>query len=185
MGRKAKAEVPKAPAMIEMEAAADVVAEARHQVAAAVALLKEGLRQIEREHVPDLRRLSKKVGVAHEKLMALIKANPTLFVQPKSAKHHDVQFGYRKQIGAMKFDDEKKVIERIAKKFPEQLDTLAPHGPRAVLKTELEKLPGADLKTLGVEIEKDSDKPFIRLTDDATDKLVAELLKGYTEEPQS
>lgn len=173
---------PPPPAMAEIEAAAKLYADLRNQLDRCVATLKEGLRKVQDRHIDDLRATAAEIGAAHDALRALVEAHPELFVKPKSVALHGVRVGFKKEPGRIEFEDAAKVIERITKHVPEQLDTLAPQGPRSLSKTELAKLDAATIKRIGVTVTADEDTPFVKGPNEAIDKWVDSVVAAYIKE---
>jgi hypothetical protein len=111
--------------------------------------------------------------------MDLIAAHPELFEKPRSHAFHGVTVGYQKGKGKITYSDADKVIERIEKTLPEQLDTLAPSS-RTLSHKALELLDGKQLKAIGVSITNDGDKPYIKTPADDVEKFTAGIVAAYT-----
>lgn len=171
------------PVFTNIEAHAAALAAARCRVEKIVALLKEGMARVEEKHLPELRELMATIGTEHEALLELVRTHPQCFVQPKSAAFHGVQVGWRKQPGTLAFEDEAKVISRIERHLPDQLEALAPMGPRKLSRDALASLPVADAKRIGVTVSDDEDKPFVKMPSNEVDKMVTQLIKAHTQAP--
>ena len=179
-----KPKAPPSPVMVEIEEKAKFYADLRARLDKCVAALKDGLRKVQDKHVDDLRSTSALIGTAHDELLDLVKAHPELFEKPKSAAFHGVTVGFKKEKGSLDFEDPAKVVERIEKHMPGLLDDLAPQGDRKLSKTELAKLPAADLKKLGVTVTADEDAAFVKGPTDAIDKWVDQMLSAYLQPEQ-
>ena len=179
---RTKPVAPPPPAMAEIEQRAKVYADLRLRLDRCVAAIREGMRKVQDKHIDDLRAVHAEIGAAHDALQELVKAHPELFQRPKSVAFHGVTVGYRKEKGRLEVEDEARVIQRIERHMPEQLDRLAPAGGRKLSKTALAELPAADLKRLGVTVTADDDVPFVKGPQDALDKAVEQMLSAYAKE---
>jgi arsenate reductase-like glutaredoxin family protein len=177
--KQPKPKAPPPPAMVEIETETQAYADARAKMAKAVQTLKDGLKRVTDRHVDDLRQLAADVGVHHQALLDLIAAHPELFEKPRSQAFHGVTVGYLKGKGRITYSDADKVIERIEKALPEQLDTLAP-ASRTLSHKALELLDGKQLKSIGVAIVNDGDKPYIKTPADDVEKFTAGIVAAYT-----
>jgi hypothetical protein len=174
-----KTKAPPPPAMVEIETRAKALADARAAMQRTVHILREGIKRVTDRHIDDLRQLAADVGVEHQALLDLIKAHPELFEKPRSAAFHGVTVGYQKGKGKITYADADKVIERITKALPDQLDDLAP-ATRKLSHTALEQLDGKALKAIGVALVNDGDKPYVKTPGDEIDKFVAGIVAAQT-----
>ncbi len=168
--------------LADLERRAKALAETRDELVAIVTELNAGVEALKRDRMKPLKTAVKAVAEQHDKLRALIEANPELFVKPRSVVLHGIKLGWRKGSGGVEFDDAERVAELIRKHYPDQFDVLVQtkHKP---LKAALEQLTVAELKKVGCTVEDSGDVVFIKATDSAVDKLVNALLKSATEEP--
>lgn len=170
--------------LADLERRAKAVADTRAAVGDIVQSLNDGIDALKRDHMRALKAAINAAAEQHDKLKALIEANPELFVRPKTVVMHGIKLGFRKGTGGLEFDDEDQVIKLIRKHFPEQFDVLVKTTEKPV-KSALGGLTVAELKKLGVTVESTGDVVFIAPTDSAVDKLVKALLKSATEEVQA
>jgi len=174
-----KPKAPPPPAMTEIEIQAKAFADARAALTKCTQIIKDGIKRVTDRHVDDLRQLAADVGVQHQTLLDLIQAHPDLFTKPRSQAFHGITVGYQKGKGKLTYEDADKVIERIEKHLPEQLDELAP-ATRKLSHTALELLDGKQLKAIGVALTNDGDKPYIKTPSDDVDKFVAGIVSAHT-----
>lgn len=167
--------------LADLERRAKAVADSRAVVATIVQRLEDGIDSLKRDSMKELKASINAAAEQHEKLKALIEANPELFTKPKSVVFHGIKLGYRKGTGGLEFEDADQVVKLVRKHFPEQFDVLVATSEKPV-KTALAQLSVAELKKLGVTVEDTGDVVFIKPTDGAVDKLVKQLLKSATEE---
>lgn len=98
------------------------------------------------------------------------------FTKPKTRVIDGVKFGLRKQKGSLEWDCSLEVlIARIDKHFPSVAEMLAPARGN-VSKPTLERLTAAELKKLGVEIQKADDAIVIAHTEKAADQAITVAL---------
>jgi hypothetical protein len=168
------------PPLQRIEARADAYRIAHDALTELVTQIHDEQEQVKRRH---LRRLKTLVGQSAEALNALIaeiEASPESFEKPRSRVMSGMKLGYRKGTGKVVFDDADKVVERIRKLLPDQVDVLVKETVVPV-KSALTTLDAATLKKLGVSVEGSSDVVFVQIADSEIDKLVAALMDGLTE----
>lgn len=158
-------------------------AEARETIATIVQGLNEGIEAMKRDQMKPLRAAIRAAAEHHDKLKAMIGANPELFKRPRSVVLHGIKLGFRKGTGGLEFEDEAQVVKLIRRHFPDQFDLLVKTTEKPVKKT-LGGLTVAELKKLGVTVEETGDVVFVKPTDSAVDKLVNQLLESATEETE-
>lgn len=167
--------------LADLERRAKALAETRDVLVAIVTELNTGIEALKRDSMKPLKVAVKSVAEQHDRLKALIEANPELFQKPRSVVLHGIKLGFRKGNGGVEFEDPERVADLIRKHFPEQFDALVQtrHKP---LKDALAQLTVVELKKVGCTVEASGDVVFIKATDSAVDKLVNALLKSATEE---
>ena len=129
--------------LLDIERRAKALADERDVLVAVVNELNSGIETLKRESMRPLKAAVKAVAEQHDKLKALIEANPELFVRPRSVVLHGIKLGFRKGSGGVEFEDAERVAGLIQKHFPEQFDVLVQtsHKP---LKTALAQLTVAE-----------------------------------------
>ena len=133
---------------------------------------KDDIRRATKRHLTLLEKAVADKMEHEDELLELIEENASLFKKPKSRTIHEVQLGFRKQKGKLKIANEEKTIEKIKQHFKnEYLPTYIKTEEKA-LKNALEKLPGNLLKRLGVTLEDDTDKPFIKIKSNQVDDIL-------------
>jgi hypothetical protein len=166
--------------LTKIEPLAKSFADARAELADAVAALNDIITEAQRRALPKLKRL---VAAAAEQQVALknaIEAAPELFEKPRTVVLHGVQVGLRKGAGGIAWDDDAKVVELIEKKLPAELHEVLIHTEKTPIKKALSGLDVADLKKIGCTVEGTSDVVVIKPTDSAVTKLINRLLAAAT-----
>lgn len=151
-------------------------------LALARSMLKQCVLQVEREMaatkikgLPAIRRLAENAANKQAVLHDAIGGHPEEFVKPKTKILHGIRFGMVKKRGEIIWEDDDKVITYIKKNLPDQVEMLI-RTKETPVKGALAELPGADLKKMGVTVEKDRDEVFIKATDSEIDKIVEAIL---------
>jgi hypothetical protein len=180
MATKAKkASTPPAPGMVSIEEKAHAYSEALRLRGELVSKLRDHIKVITDEALPDLRRLSAEVGALHDQLVELLNTHKALFESPRSVAFHGLKLGFAKGKGKVVVDNPEATIKAIEKKLPEQLDTLAPSARKLSL-TALALLDVKTLKSIGGHVTEATDEAFIKCPADDTDKFVQQLTAAYT-----
>lgn len=170
--------------LAEIESRVKVYAEARQLLTDRVAVLKQGLDELHRDHLPGIKRALNRLAEIDGQARALIEAAPDCFVKPKTIVMHGTKVGFEKGKGKLTFDKPDAVVKRIERLMPEQVDLLI-HTEKKPNKEGLSKLPASDLKRLGCTLESSGDQVVLKPVDGAVDKLVKLLLKGATDEAET
>lgn len=160
----------------EIEKLTKDFSEARRALAEKVHDIEDQMNAIKRRYLSALRKLIEAAAERSALLKSAIEESPELFEKPRTFIFHGVKVGMQKQKGELLWDDNDKVVELIKKYFKDQVDMLI-KTVETPLKKPLAQLSAADLKKLGVTVEKDSDVVVIKSTDSEIDKLVSALLK--------
>lgn len=150
--------------------------EARLLLQSRVAAYQEGLAALARDHLPGIRRALAKAADIESRLRALVEANPDRFVKPRTITVHGTKIGYTKAKGKLGFDDSDRVVQRIKKIFPDQVELLI-HVEEKPNKEALAKLPASDLKRLGCTLTDGGDEVVVKPVDGSVEKMVKALLK--------
>lgn len=174
-----KPAAPPAPGMVTIEQKAHAYADALALRGKLVTTLRDHLKVVTDEALPDLRKLSAEVAVLHDQLIELLDKNKALFESPRSVAFHGIKLGFAKGKGKVVIDNPDATIKAIEKKLPEQLDTLAPSARKLSL-TALALLDVKTLKSIGGHVSEATDEAFIKCPADDTDKFVEQLTAAYT-----
>lgn len=170
--------------MTQIDARARAYAEARDRLRDLVAALDAGMKALQREHLPGIRRALRRAATAEAALHAAIEAAPELFVRPKTVILHGVRVGFIKGKGGIEWDDADRVLALIERHLPDQLDILC-KVVRRPSREALAQLDVATLKKLGCRVVDTGEEVFIKPVDGALDKMVEALLKSATEEAKA
>jgi hypothetical protein len=166
----------KTPSLTDIESSAKKLRDKRDQLGDIVSFLNEGVAQLQRQALPQIKRLVAQCAENHADLTALIDSGRDLFVKPRTVIFHGIKCGLEKGKGKITIADPDKTVERIESIYPADSDFLL-----VITKTPNKKalatLPASDLKRLGCTIEDSGDQILIKFTDSAVDKAVAALLK--------
>lgn len=170
--------------LADIESRVKVYAELRQLLTDRVAVLKQGLDELHRDHLPGIKRALNRLAEIDSQARALIEAAPDCFVKPKTIVMHGTKVGFEKGKGKLTFDKPDAVVKRIEKLMPDQADLLI-HSEKKPNKEGLAKLPASDLKRLGCTLESSGDQVVLKPVDGAVDKLVKLLLKGATDDAEA
>lgn len=165
----------------DIDARAERLAQARETLAGLCAALQAGLDDVNRQHLPGIRKAVQVAARHHDELKALIEATPVLFQKPKTLTLHGIRFGYMKGKGGIEWDDGDAVVAAIQKHLPGQAEQLIRWTAKP-LKEAINQLDVATLKRIGCRVVDTGDVVFIKPVDSAVDKLVDALLKAATDE---
>jgi hypothetical protein len=168
----------------DIEALTKRYAEAAGALSDAVSSLEEAKQKLQRQHLPEIKRLVARARDAKAALSGAIAESAELFQRPRTVTFHGVRVGLQKAKGRIEFDDAERVVALVRKLYPERFDVLVKASYRPV-KEALAQLPAADLKRLGITVVADSDEVFVKDASGEIDKLVEALLKDEAEEVEA
>lgn len=160
---------------------AERYAAARHALQDLLSGIQEAQRRLVAEHLPEIRKRIAAVAERESELRAWIEACPELFEKPRTRVFNGVKVGFRKGKGKIEIDDEQRTIELIKKRLPDEADRLINVIER-VNRRQIEGLPAADVKRIGVRLVESGDEIVIRPVDGELEKMVAALLKDIQED---
>ena len=147
--------------------------------------LKAAIAAVCAAHVGKIKTAAAYAAQERETLMELLKDAPDLFAPPRRSLTVDgVRVGWKKERGKVVITDEAAVVKRIEERLPEDQAELLIRRTEKVHKPGVYDLTAADLKRLGIQIEADSDAPFIREIEVPIDKLVKGLMDEFAEQSQ-
>lgn len=138
--------------------------------------LQQEMEGARRRHLPGIKRAVASASDAHDRLVAAIESAPELFQKRRTLIIAGVRVGYTKGKGKIVWDDEKLVIKRIHRHFPDRADDLIKVTEK-IIRTTLGQMSAAELKKLGCEITDTDDYIVIKPTDGEVDKLVNALMR--------
>ena len=169
-----------------MQLASTLSAE-QDELASNIKTYEAAMQSAQDQHMPYIKRKTRKVIKARDELIQHIKANPDLFVQPRTRTVGGIRFGIKKQRGKMKWADDTALCTGIYKLVGKEVidEELLPQLIKTTekpLAAGLEKLDARLIKSLGVEVEKDSDAPFIKCIDSNIEKAVNALIEQATKD---
>ena len=145
--------------------------------------LKAAIATVCAAHVGKIKTAAGAAAVERETLMALLADAADLFVAPRRSLTVDgVRVGWKKERGKVVITDEAAVVKRIEDRLPADQAELLIRRTAKVHKPGVFDLTAADLKRLGIQIEADSDAPFIKDVEVPIDKLVAGLMDEFAEQ---
>jgi len=160
----------------DIEQATKNYADARDLLSTRITVLENEIEQLKRKYLKGIRAAVRAVSDRHSKLYELIDDNQDLFVKPRTKVISGVKVGIAKGKGSFVIIDNDKTCNLIAKKIPEEFDTLVKQT-QTVVKGALSNLTATQLKTVGISISQAGDQIVIKPTDSHVDKLVNALLK--------
>lgn len=169
------------PTLAEIENLARDYDAALADLNAAVNALQEELDDARTRHLPTIRDHVTVVTCARDELLAAVHAAPDAFKRPKSHVFHRIKVGWRKAAGKVEIANEAKTVDAIRRWFPARFVRLVKVTEKPN-KAELAKLPGRDLKKLGVQVTEDIDEAFVKPVDGEVEKLAAALVNGDGDE---
>ena len=145
--------------------------------------LKAAIAAVCAAHVGKIKTAAGAAAVEREALMELLKDAADLFGAPRRSLTVDgVRVGWKKERGKVVITDEAAVVKRIEDRLPADQAELLIRRTAKVHKPGVFDLTAADLKRLGIQIEADSDAPFIKDIEVPIDKLVAGLMDEFAEQ---
>lgn len=160
----------------EITKRAEALSAARAQLAFAVGIVHDAIRQLQRDKMPELKKAAAKAKDAAAALLADIKANPTLFADPRSYTVYGIKFGMRKGSGTMQWEDDETVVKLIRKHLEDQADILI-HVEESPVKAALNQLDVKQLKMIGVTVESTGDVAFAKDETSDIDQVLKALVK--------
>lgn len=163
---------------------AELLARAREQLGALVQALQTGIEKLKADKMPEIREAIDVAAAAWQSLAAEVKANPQLFVRPRTVSMHGIKFGYQKGAGGLVIPDPARTVKLIKRHFPGQVDVLISTVERPA-RGGLEQLPVQDLKRVGVEVKGAGDRVVIKPADAEIDAIVAALLKAVVDDAEA
>lgn len=154
---------------------AKALADARADLGRMVQALNAGLEALKANAMPEIRAAIDTAGAAWSHLEAGIKANPGLFIRPRTVAAHGITFGVEKGKGKLEMPDDKRTVALIKKHLPDEAAVLIKTTEKPVKKA-LGNLPAATLRRIGCELQDAGDAVVIRPAPSDVDKLVKALV---------
>lgn len=165
----------------DIETRARKFAEARDHLRGLCDALNQGITELQRGHLPGIRKAVARAAEAEAALKALVEAAPELFKKPKTQTMHGIRLGWMKGKGGIEWDDADAVVAAIQKHFPDEADDLIRWTGKP-LKEAINQLDVASLKKINCRVVDTGEVVFIKPVDSAVDKMVDALLKAAAEE---
>jgi hypothetical protein len=137
--------------------------------------VEDELRAVKRRHLAALRKRTAEVADMKARLTAAIVQSPELFDKPRTRVLHGVKVGLQKGKGALIWDDDARVCERIKKYYQDDLGVLIKTTEKPI-KEGLERLPANELARLGVEQINAGDQVVVKSALGDIEKLVNALI---------
>jgi len=160
--------------LMELDKKTKRFADAQEELASMVRDLNSTIEIVKREHFAFIKKAFVTAAERKADLEAGIKAAPDLFSERKTMILHGVKIGIIKSKGKIEIDDEPRTVELIEKHFPKLVETLIKITKRPV-KSELNDMPAADLRKIGVTVEEAGDVVVIKSAASEIDKLINAL----------
>jgi hypothetical protein len=173
--------------LADVQKRAEAVSKTRDNLSGLFKTLQEGIDVVRNSHLPEIKLVARKLAKQHNELQDLIRANPELFVKPRTHIVDGLKFGMQKKVGTLSWEDDAKLCARIDNLVSaealteEQRDMLINVTEKPVSKA-LEKLDGKLLKRLGVTLSSDVDEPLIKSVDSEIEKAVNAVIKDATKD---
>jgi len=151
-------------------------ADAHGRLGELVQAMNDDLREVDRRHMPAIRRAIERAAADEAGLRALVESAPELFERPKTVVLHGIRIGFKKGVGRIEFDSADAVVSRIDRKLPELVDQLV-RVERMPIKAALMLLSVQQLRAIGCTVEEAGERVVVRAEDSTVDKLVAALVR--------
>ncbi|HSV93121.1 MAG TPA: hypothetical protein VLH81_08590 [Desulfobacterales bacterium] len=163
----------------EIDVRAKALADARSLLNDRVTTLQDELGTLRNRKLPGIKSAVAAAKEAESSLEQAIVAAPDLFAVTRTIVVHGLRVGFAKGRGKIEWADEKSVVEKIKKLFPDQAAVLV-KTVETVRKKALGGLKTDELKRLGCVVREAGDHVYIAPVDDQVEKLVKRLLKEDT-----
>lgn len=164
--------------------AAKTLANARQQLLQMTQALDASLEALKANAMPEIRKGIDQASTAWTALERLIRANPHLFVKPRTVAAHGIRFGIEKGKGVITLPADAKAVALIRKHCPDQAELLIKVTETPVKKA-IAQLPTDLLRKIGGKVADSTDQVVIRPADTDVDKLVRALIKADVDETAS
>lgn len=168
----------------QIEARAKAYSEARDRLRELCADLDAGLKALQRDRLPGIRRALNRATEIEAQLRALVEMAPDLFARPKTVILHGIRLGFMKGNGGIVWDDADAVVAAIQKHLPDQAETLIRWAGKPI-KEAINQLDVATLRKIGCRVVDTGEEVFVKAVGSALDKMVDALIKAATEEAKS
>ena len=173
--------------LADIQKRAEALSKTRDTLSSLFKELQDGLADVQAGHMQSIKRVVRQITKQHTELQDMIRANPALFVKPRTHIVDGLKFGMQKKVGTLSWEDDDKLVERILKLATEevitgdQADLLLKVTTKPVAKA-LEGLDGKILKRLGITLGADTDEPLIKSVDSEIEKAVNAVIKDATKD---
>lgn len=160
----------------DIEALTKKLAIERGTLSERVTTLHEELTTIKNRKLPGIKSAVVAAKEAEAVLKTAIEASRALFDEPRTIIVHGLKVGINKGRGRIEWSDEKTLLARIKKHFPDQAAVLI-KTVESVRKKAIGALSTAELRTLGCTVTAAGEYVYVAPVGDEVDKLVTALLK--------
>lgn len=178
------------PQLAEMHKRAERLSQQRDELARHFQQLQADLDAAKQRHMATIKAIARRVAKEHAELVALIEANPDLFVKPRTQVVEGIKFGFQAGRGSLVWEDDAKVCSRIFA-LAEAGDIT---GEEADLFVSVTTKPSAEalrrvdpklLKRMGITIEGDGDKVLVKNVDSSIEKAVNAVITAAIKDAQA
>jgi hypothetical protein len=166
-------------------ASAKALSDARADILRMTQALSAAMEALKADQMPEIRAQIDRAEAAWMHLEAQIRANPDLFVKPRTLAAHGISFGIQRDKPAIVIADEARTVRLLRKHLTEEQAGVAIKVTETPVKKALEQLPADVLKRVGVDLVAGVDRVVIRPAETEVDKMVKALIKAKVEEGAS
>ena len=159
-----------------IEALTKDYAEANNTLADEVKAMEKEIDSVKMKWLKRIKPLAEKTAEEKAVLFTAIDESRELFQKPRSYTIAGIKVGLQKKKGTLQIADKDKTIELIKKKLAEKAEILIKDEPK-IIKKAIENLTVKELKSIGVEITKDSDDILIKSDADKIEKFINSLIE--------
>jgi len=162
--------------LLELDKQTRRFADAQDGLASLIRDLNDTIEIVKRQHFVEIKKAFSAAAQRKSELGAAIKDAPDLFEERKTMILHGIKIGIVKSKGKIEIDDEDRTVALIEKHFPALVESLIKVTKKPI-KKELNDLPAADLRKIGVTVEEAGDVVVIKSAASEIDKLINALFK--------
>lgn len=178
------------PQLADMQKRAERLSQQRDELARHFQALQTDLDNAKKPHMATIKTVARRVAKEHAELVALVEANPELFVKPRTHVVEGIKFGYQAARGSLVWEDDEKVCNRIfglaeaGTITAEEADLCVATTMKPVAEA-LRRLDPKLLTRMGVRIEGDGDKVLVKSVDSSIEKAVNAVITAAIKDAQA
>lgn len=165
-----------------IETSARIFHDAHKALSNEVQEMNDAITAIKRAKMAVLKRLVIRAKETRAALEQQIEAAPDLFTKPRTLILSGITCGFRKQKGKTICEDPDRTVALIKKHFDKSEHTTLINTTEKPDLKAIGKLTAEQIKKLGIEITRDTDKTVTDPADSEVDKIVEALLAESTEQ---